>query len=133
MKRIFRIVGRRGTFLLFLWMLDWVYAFSLIFPTRVSLGSPILMFVSSLRLPLLYWGILWAIIGLICLIYAFKDRDAPAYGASMFLKSLWATMSLFGWIAGYVERGYLAAAIWGAFAALVWVVSTWPDSYREKG
>ena len=125
-KRFFYRVGRRGFFLLFLSTLDIIYAFSLAFPTKTATNSFTLSFLATI-LPLNVWALLWALVGVSCFFFAFKSKDAPGYAAAMFLKVLWALIFLLGWIFAGVERGYLSTTIWGAFAAVVWLISTWPE------
>lgn len=128
---VIRRVGRRGAFLLFLTMLDGIYAFSLFFPGEGAIGSPAYRFLSAVA-PLYVWGLVWLIVGVICGVYALKQNDALGYGAAMFLKVLWATIFLLGWLFGGVERGYLATVIWGAFAAVIGLISTWPDDMKRS-
>lgn len=124
-------IGRRGSFLLFLSLLDLIYSFSLAFPSPTAVKGSSLLFLASI-FPLDIWALLWGLVGLNCLIFAFKSRDAPGFASAMFLKVLWALTFLLGWIFAGVERGYLSTAIWGAFAAVLWLVSTWPESGRSE-
>jgi hypothetical protein len=131
-KRLALRVGRRGAFLLFLAILDWIYAYALAFPTPVAIKSPTYTFLATtFSLPV--WASVWAIVGTICFVFAFRERDAPGYAAAMFLKILWAVTFLLGWIFADVERGYLSTAIWGAFAAVLALISTWPEPEPGKG
>src|SRR5262245_38739574 len=106
LKRLRYKVGRRGTFLLFLTMLDFIYAYGLAFPTKTVIKSQAYIFLSQFT-NLHVWAALWALVGGICLVFAFKEKDAPAYAAAMFLKALWALLFLLGWMFAGVERGYL--------------------------
>lgn len=125
-------VGRRGTFLLFLAMLDWIYAYSLAYPTPAAVSTPTYTFLSHI-MPLDVWASLWAVVGTVCLVYAFRYRDAPGYAAAMFIKILWAMTFFLGWLFVGVERGYLSTAIWGAFAGVLAIISTWPDPAKWEG
>ncbi|SRR6266536_3075455 len=127
--RLVHRVGRRGAFLLFLALLDWVYAIGLAFPSPSIIRNPIYLFLTDI-LPLQLWSFIWATVGTVCLIYAFRRYDAPAYAAAMFLKTLWALIFLLGWMFASVERGYLATAVWGSFAAVLSLIATWPEPVR---
>ena len=116
--------------MIFLSLLDLIYAYALAFPTLRALQNPTSIFLAHV-VPLEAWGSLWAAVGVLCLVYAFRLNDAPAYAAAMFLKMLWATTFFLGWILADVERGYLSAAIWGAFAAIVILIATWPDDWKQ--
>jgi PAS domain S-box-containing protein len=51
-----------------------------------------------------------------------------AFTAAIFATTVWASMYLVAWLAGLSERGWLAAAIFYAFA-IVWLTcSTWPEA-----
>lgn len=126
MKRLINRIGRRGAFLLFLAMLDFVYGYALLYPTPTALNSTAYQFLISI-LPLQVWGALWIAVGLLCLIYAFMKRDAVGYGAAVFLKILWATIFFLGWLFAGVERGYLSSVIWGSFAAILILIASWPE------
>lgn len=129
-RRLRHRVGRRGAFLLFLWLLDWVYAYGLAFPTPRALSNPTSIFLMHI-MPLGHWAFAWGAVGTVCLFYAFRSIDAPAYAAATLLKVTWATTFLLGWIFAGVERGYLSTAIFGAFAAVIMLISTWPDDPGE--
>lgn len=123
-------IGRRGAFLIFLALLDLIYAYGLAFPTERSVNSPTSKFLAS-TMPLWAWGALWAVVGLVCLFFAFRIKDRIGYAAAMFIKVLWALMFLLGWLFADVERGYLSTAIWGAFAAVLWLISGWQENPRD--
>lgn len=131
-NRLIHTVGRRGAFLLFLTLLDLIYGQALLFPTHDATAAPTYKFLAQVA-PLWAWGLLWITVGMACFVYAFRRYDAPAYALAMFLKVLWALTFLLGWIFAGVDRGYLATVIWGAFAAILVLISGWPEpSYQEK-
>lgn len=119
-------LGHRGAALLFFAFLDFVYCGSLFLPTRAARDGELYRFLSAI-VPLWGWAILWGAVGAVCLIYAFRRRDQPGFSAAMGLKVLWASVCIGGQISGDLERGYVAAAVWGALAALVGLLSTWPE------
>jgi hypothetical protein len=122
---IYRI-GRRGSALLFFGFLDLVYAYSLIAPTGEARRTPTFVFIAHTA-PLWAWAALWGAVGVICLVQAFMVRDRVAFTAAMFVKVLFGVTTLFGWLTGAIERGYVAAAVWLALALLVYLLSTWPE------
>src|SRR5215213_10409504 len=125
-RRLLSHIGRRGAFLLFLAEVDLIYALGMLFPTSLSLSYPTTRFLMQVS-PLWVWGLLWLVVGIICLIFAFREKDAIAYAAAMFLKVLWGLTFLLGWIFTGVERGYQSSAVWLTFAAICLLIATWPE------
>ncbi len=119
-------VGRRGTALLFFALLDVVYAISLANPVEEVRRSKTLVFVQQI-MPLYAWSMLWLVVGIVCAIGAFMQKDRWAFTAAMFLKVLWGTVFLLGWALYGLERGYVSAVIWLVFAGWIYVISTWPE------
>ncbi len=120
-------LGRRGVCLLFFGLVDLVYSFSLINPDKVSRANPFLASIAAIA-PLWLWSLFWGITGLLCIFYAFRTRYRVGFTAAVFLKVTWAVTCLAVWLMGGAERGYVAAAIWLAFAGFVWVLSGWPEA-----
>jgi len=131
-KALFQRIGRRGAFLLFLALLDFVNGYALLFPTPRASTNPTYIFLASV-LPLQGWGILWASVGAVCLVFAFRRNDAPGYAAAVFIKILWALIFLLGWVFADVERGYLSAVIWGVLALILPLIATWPEPEPGRG
>ncbi len=123
-----RRIGHRGTALLFFGFVDLVYAVSLANPPAEARRSATLAFVGTIA-PLSAWSVLWLVVGLVCVVGAFVRQDRWAFTAAMFLKVLWGLVFLLGWLLVNLERGYVSAAIWLAFAGFVWVISTWPEPW----
>jgi hypothetical protein len=123
-------VGRRGAALLFFAGIDLVFFVSLVSAPTATRTSSSYAFLSSL-LPLPVWAIPWGAVGLVCLFYAFRDRDRPAFIAASWLKVGWGCIYLAGWLVGEIPRGYVSAVIWLGFAGFVQVIASWPDS-RER-
>ncbi|WP_045740857.1 hypothetical protein [Actinoplanes rectilineatus] len=113
-------IGRRGAALIFFFVLDAVYCYGLLTATR-----PMVAFYEYMGsvLPLVAWAAVWGAVGTVCLIYAFRTYDTVAFMAAVALKVAWGLLALFGWIAGQVDRGYVSAVIWLAFAAFVYLVA----------
>lgn len=123
-------VGRRGTALLFLAFVDFVYAFSLAAPPKEALTAPILQYLASVA-PLWLWAVVWGTVGVVCLWNAFQTRDRVGFAVAMALKVLWASVFVGAQVAG-VERAYATAFVWLGFAGWIAVISTWPEPPTER-
>lgn len=126
MPKLLRRVGRRGASLLFLALLDVVYAFSLAWPQAESERNPSVLYIADLA-PLWMWAGLWLSVGVVCLAGAFARHDRWAFTVAVGLKLLWGCTYLFGWLVGGLDRGWVAAVVWLGFAALFYLISTWPE------
>lgn len=113
-------LGRRGAALLFFTMLDSVYCYGLL-----TLPRPLAPFYAWMNavVPLSVWAAGWGLVGLACLLYAFRAYDTPAFMAAVSLKVGWGLLSFFGWIAGAVDRGYVSTVVWLGFAAFVFLIA----------
>ncbi|MFI7630283.1 hypothetical protein [Microbispora rosea] len=119
-------MGRRGLFLLFLAFLDTVSAVRFAWPSPDVLHTPAYVFLSALA-PLSFWAALWAAVGALCLVQAFKQRDAIAFGFAAAIKFLWSAIYLIAWVLDEVPQAYASAAFWVFAGAVVHVISTWPE------
>lgn len=126
MRALWRRVGRRGAFLLFLAILDLLYAFSLAVPARASLRSPTVTFIAGI-VPLPAWAALWGAVGVLCLAGAFAARDRWAFIGAVLLKLLWGGVFFFGWAIAGLDRGWVSACIWVPLAGVVHLISSWPE------
>lgn len=117
---LLRRIGRRGAALLFFVLLDAVYCVGLLAAPR-----PLVPFYAWMDgiMPLQAWAACWGVTGAICLAYAFRTYDTPAFMAAVMLKVAWGLLSLFGWLSGVIDRGYVSAVIWLAFAAFVHLIA----------
>jgi hypothetical protein len=121
-------VGRRGAALLFFALLDVVYCYGLL-----TVPKPLTPFYAWMNviMPLALWAACWGMVAVMCLVFAFRTYDTPAFMAAVALKVAWGLPPLFGWLAGNVERGYVSAIIWLAFAAFVFLIAGGiPAPYR---
>lgn len=125
-RRLWRCIGRRGTTLLFLATLDIIYAASLAKPPAEAARSATIIYITHVA-PLGVWAALWGAVGLVCLAGAFTRRDRWAFTAAIGLKVLWGTVFLAGWAINGLDRGWVSAVIWLAFALLVYVIAGWPE------
>jgi hypothetical protein len=113
-------IGRRGAALLFFALLDSVWCYGLFTLPRPL--APVYAWMAQI-LPLWVWAGCWGAVAVICLACAPLRYDTPAFVAAIMIKVAWGLLSLFGWLSGVVERGYVSAAIWLAFAAFVLLVA----------
>lgn len=118
MSRLGRRIGRRGAFLLFLSLVDLLYGYSqLVNPMAV-----VRVFSHD------GWGWLWIGVGVVLFAGAWVRKDRAAFGLAAFIKALWAGMWVDVWISDVlVPRAWVSVAIWTGFAAIVCLVSTWPE------
>lgn len=119
-------VRHRGAILLALAAIDLIYGVGMIEADAETRGLATYRYIGSV-LPLPWWGGLWAAVGIVCLVSAFRKGDRIAYGCAVGLKVFWGLTFLLGWTLGEVPRGYVSTAIWLVFACVVLVVSTWPE------
>jgi hypothetical protein len=118
-----RHVGRRGAFLLFLALVDLLYGYS-----QLTTPTSIVEVFSSTT-----WGWIWIGIGVVLTAGAFVHRDRAAFGLAAFIKAAWAGMWVDVWISdAHVPRAWVSVVIWGAFAGVVLVVSTWPEVHPAQ-
>ncbi|MBO2461660.1 hypothetical protein [Actinomadura violacea] len=123
-------VGRRGTFLLFLALLDWVYGASLC--GHYARISPTYQFAAQV-LPLHAWAAVWVGVGLVCGAFAPARNDQLAFGAAIALKIVWGGLGLLGWLVEDIPRGYVSAVIWMAFAGVVLLIAGWRENWAHNG
>ena len=115
--------GRRGAFLLFLAVLDGLYGYSL-------LVTPSPQRAQDFLLPWEAWAGIWLGTGAVCLSGVFARRDKAQFTAAVTLKLAWGLLYAQLWLAGAVPRAWVAALVWLAFAAAVFLVSGWPEPVR---
>lgn len=119
-------IGRRGASLLFLALLDTVYGLGLVMLSELP-RSHVYRFAGDVA-PLGVWAALWFTVGAVCAVQALMLRDQVAFAAASALKVGWGGMIFLGWLMGDIPRGYVSAAIWGAFAAWVFIISGWIEN-----
>jgi len=113
-------IGRRGTFLLFLAVLDLAYGYSLeTSPLRDN---------SVLFLPLRVWTVAWYVTGVLCFGSAFAKLDRIGFTVAAVLTTGWAGENFNAWLFGHEPRGWVAAVVFASFAATIVMVSSWPET-----
>ncbi|GAA0969685.1 hypothetical protein GCM10009555_017260 [Acrocarpospora macrocephala] len=130
LRRLLHRVGRRGASLLFLALLDLVYAVGLLTAPPETRESDSFVFLTGI-MPLEVWAGAWALVGCLCLVYAFSLRDRVAFIAASLLKAVWANVYLVGWTAEEIPRGYVSAAVWLAFAGFIQVIAGWRENWER--
>lgn len=113
-------IGRRGAALLFFTLLDFVIGYSLITAPRPL--APYYAWMTQI-MPIEAWAACWGFVGAVCLAFAFRLYDTPAFMCAVGLKIAWGLLAFFGWLAGVIERGYVWAIVWLAFAAFVFLIA----------
>jgi hypothetical protein len=119
-RRLLDRVGRRGAALLFFAGIDAMWAFALLNPP--SPMTPAYAWPATVA-PLWAWALAWAGVGLVCVVFAFRRHDTPAFTAAVTIKVLWGGIVVLGWITGQAERGYVLATFFLAFAAFVFLIA----------
>ncbi|SRR6266705_3088201 len=132
-RRVGRFVGRRGAFLVFLALLDLVLGYGLTQPLPLGL-KPRTIYGPMMDLaPIRWWAIWWVLTGLLCLVGALADRvQTAAFVGAAVIKTAWACCYLVGWREHLpaFNRGWQSAAIFGAFAGVVLLISGWQENRR---
>ncbi|MFD9444936.1 hypothetical protein [Streptomyces sp. NPDC060001] len=132
MRRLLRILGRRGAILLSYGTVWSLYGYGqLVSPQPDQRGLRLLLD----RLPLDVWASFWIATGLIAIVCAFlpQGRDAPGFVALVLIVIPWMLSYLVSWWPlGTFARGWVAAAIWTVIAVPVIVVAGWREPPRPK-
>jgi hypothetical protein len=124
-------VGRRGAALLIFAFIDLVIGWSLLDPQTQAQAQALPAYQAMLAVvPLSVWGWWWITVGLVCVVHAFVQRDRVGYGAAIGIKVVWGGGFLASWLVYEAPRGWLGAATWGVFAALVYLISGWPEPVK---
>jgi hypothetical protein len=120
LSRLASRIGRRGAALLFFTILDTIWCIGLI-----TVPRPLVPYYAWMAeiMPLGVWAACWGAVAAVCLWYAFRTYDTPAFMAAVGLKVGWGLFAGYGWIVGQVDRGYLSAVIWLLFAAFVFLIA----------
>lgn len=128
--RVAARVGRRGCALLFFTLLGASFGLSLAVPSRQA-TSQVTVFASHV-LPLKVWAALWLTAGIMALVYAFRQFDAPGFLATQAVTTAWALVAFGSWLFGHTERGWVSGLLFLALAAWIYVIATWPEPVTER-
>jgi hypothetical protein len=122
LKRLIYRIGRRGSVLLFLALLDFLYGYSLLVAP-----SPVVVHADAF-FSLTTWGIAWLTVGTVCLVEAFLRVDRLAFTLAVLIKFLWGTtMLLSWWFTSTNPHGWISATIFLSFGILTAIISFWPE------
>lgn len=119
-------LGRRGSILLFLALIDFAYGFSLIGPSAEQLSLATTRWREHYA-PVWVWGLGWVLTGVVLLFYAFRRHDAVGYTVAIGWKVMWTLTTFASWAVGGVERGWVGALSWAVVAGMVYRISGWAE------
>ena len=125
LRALARRAGRRGAFLAFLAILDLAYGYSLL-----ATAAPQRAF--DLLLPWQAWGAIWLAVGAACAAGIFARRDRVAFTAAAVLKAAWGLLFADVWLVQHYPRGWVAVAVWLAFAGAVLIIAGWPEAVTVR-
>jgi hypothetical protein len=125
-RRTQRKVGRRGTFLAILALIDFGYGSGLI-----SGYVPLFAHGTTMVFPLVAWGWIWVTVGVICLTGVPLRHDRIQFAVAALLKTAWAALIAVAWLENGIPGGWTSVAAWGGIAMLVLLASGWPDVRRR--
>lgn len=124
-------LGYRGTFLLFLAIIDFIYGGFLIDPPDEQLRSSSFIWRDHI-MPTQAWGAIWVTVGVVLLISAFMRQDRIGYALAIALKIGWAFVAAIGGITGKVDGAWATVALVGGFAALTILESGRPEPLHTE-
>lgn len=130
--RAARRVGRRGAVLSLKGTMVVLYGYALLVqPPRDTRGIQLLLDLMPLRA----WAWTWIAAGVTAIVSACwpPGQDWPGYPAVYFVVAPWALGSLASWGLYDNPRGWVSAAIWGAFCGVAVVVAEWPEPEHRGG
>ena len=130
-RRLGRRLGRRGTILLLKGTIAVLYGYGqLTQPIPDRRGLRLLLAL----MPLGGWAAAWMAAGLVALVCAWLParRDWPGYLAVWAITAPWSMGYLVAWWPlGEYERGWIPAAIFGAFGAVCLVAIGWDEPHAR--
>ena len=119
-------IGFRGSFLLFLSILDVVYGTAIL---QISNHSPLAhLFTISTQAV----GIVWIVVGVYLLTGVFVRNDRFQFAVAAMLKSIWCLEFIHIWIDNRIPNAWQSVAVWGAFAAVTILISFWPEPLKLR-
>lgn len=131
-RRLIRYVGRRGAALLVFAFIDIAIGVSFLDPETSAQTRAIPTYRATLEVAsLTVWAWLWLLVAATCAVGAFRQKDRLSFGAAIAIKVVWAGSFLASWILYSAPRAWLAAATWGVLAALVLLISGWPEPNKR--
>lgn len=127
-KRLADRIGRRGSYLFFLALLDVLYGYSI----WVSVGTPAIAAYDMFFSPQV-WAVIWVGVGLVLAQQAFVRLDRVGFTLAVLIKFAWATIATYNFLYSPADpRGWISAVIWFAFGTLTAIVANWPEHRRPQ-
>lgn len=124
-------IGRRGAALLVFAFVDVIIGWSLIDPSTQAQTAALPVYRATVEVaPLSVWGWTWIAVAAVCVAGAVARSDWFAFAAAIGIKLVWAGCFIASWLVFGAPRGWLGAATWGVVAALVYLISGWPEPLR---
>lgn len=131
-RRVAHRLGRRGAILSLKGTIATLFGIGLLTqPIPDRRGLRLLLWV----MPLHDWGFAWLCAGIIALACAWlgQDHDWPGFTAVWLISAAWAVTYLVSWWPlGENPRGWITAAIFGAFGLVCLVAVGWPEPGRGR-
>ena len=120
-------LGKRGAACLWFGIVFLVIGFSLIIGEQTPTLLMNLQFLTGV-LPLDVWGSLWVLGGLTFLVAAVrKELELIAFMLGIAITANWSVGYAIQAAIGESSRGWVSAAIYGFFAVLILLISTWAE------
>lgn len=128
MKPLGKRLGRRGATLLTLAIIDFIYGWFFIDP-QIHGMLQVAPLYRGLRdfASLYFWAGAWWLTGLLCLIFAFRQKDAPGFVAAIIMKIAWVAGLASAWIIWDVKYAWAQAALWATLCGWVTITAGWPE------
>lgn len=116
-------LGVRGSALLTLGLFHCLYSIQQLWPDNLWLDRGDTQWRSEHLFTSEVFGVIWAAVGIVCVISSFFRRDAAGYAGTVALFAFWAMTEIGAWADGQAPRGYLSAATWATFGILTLILS----------
>ncbi|WP_439947155.1 hypothetical protein [Streptomyces sp. BBFR109] len=133
-RRLRKRLGRRGTVLAGLGLVEIVYGLQVATDPRYGVVRGVGVLIHLLPMP--WWGGVWMLCGVIAGVLAFEPRprwDRWGFAASTLPMILWSGANLFAWASGSFHQAWTSFCTWGVWACIVTTINRWPEYEYVKG
>ncbi|MEV7006854.1 hypothetical protein [Streptosporangium sp. NPDC051022] len=130
LRALERLVGFRGSVLLFLALWSGGQAVRLAWPDPAVISTPSYLYLASLA-PLWVLSIPWSVCAVLCGVQAFTVTDWVAFALTSGVLVAWAVIYLIGGIQGAIPQAYWSCIVQVTVAGLILRLSRWPDPPRD--
>ena len=128
MKRLAHKLGRRGATLLVLAIFDFIFGWFFFDPNVHQSLQQIDIYRGLRDFASLYaWGVMWWLVGIICLVSAFRRKDAIGFVAAILIQVAWVVGLMSAWILWDAKYAWAQAALWASLCAWVAITAGWPE------